>query len=207
MRVVLDGQLLESNAQSLGVAIARAATAAEAQGRFIVEVIADGTMLGQDQLGNPDSAPAGIREVCLNSADPRELVRTTLDGAAIALDDARERQTEAADLILRGKLEEARSPLRAALETWQSVRTAVDHSAALLKLDAGSPGGALESLLARLHASLGHIKETLERQDFAALADELSFELESLTGQWQASLREMARSIPETVPARVGGAP
>lgn len=207
MRVVLDGQLLESDAQSLGVAIARAATAAEAQGRFIVEVFADGTMLSQHLLGNPDEAPAGIREVSLNSADPRELVRTTLEGAAIALDDARERQAEAADLILRGKLEDARSPLRGALETWQSVRTAVDHSAALLKMDAGSPGGRLESLLATLHASLGHVKETLERQDFAALADELAFELEALTREWQGALRELALSIGDGASARAGGAP
>ena len=206
MRVVLDGQLLESNAQSLSVAIARAATAAEAHGRFIVEVVADGTILDQQLLGNPENAPPGIRELCLSSADPRELVRTTLESAAIALDDARDHQSEAADLILRGKLDEARSPLRSALETWQSVRTAVDHSAALLKMDAGSPGGPLEMLLAHLHASLAQVKESLERQDFAALADELSFKLDSLASEWQASLRDIAHSLGENAPSRAGGA-
>lgn len=205
---MLDGQPLEANTDSLGVALARAAEAAEARGRFVVEVVADGTLLDQAALAGASEAPSPYRELRLSTADPRELVRTTLESAASALDQAREGQARAADFILRGKLDDARTPLRGALETWQAVRTAIDHSAALLRLDVASLGDAntpLEPLLASLHASLGTVKDTLERQDYSALGDELAFELDRLTHEWQAALRELAGWVGQGAPTRAGG--
>lgn len=193
----MDGQPVTVRSASLADALAEIAARAEARGRLVVEVIADGMILNQGDLESPSVDAGRYEEVSFTTADPGALVREALMDAAGALEEAAVRQESAAGHVMAGRLDEAREALRGALETWQGVRSAVDRSAAVLGVEPGALGSGearLDELLASLHGALGEVRGALERQDYSALADVLGYELRDLAGSWQAALRGAAGS-------------
>lgn len=194
MRVLLDDRELAVDRPSLAGALEAGLAQAEADGRVLIEAKLDGVAIPDDQLANPTDAPLDGDELRLVSANPHALVRTSLFDARDALDDALERQTRAADLILTGQSSDALGALAEALEIWQAVRDVVAHGSELIEQTLGS-GASFEDDVRRLSELLTAIKHCLNAQDWAALADLLAYDLGDQGENWKLLLEEMAGQV------------
>jgi hypothetical protein len=200
MNVYLDGQPLSvPEPMTFAAALRIAGGNAERKGRVLVEVQIDGSPAPDALIDDPPNEPVG-GEVRMISVEPRSLVRVTLMDAVDALEAARERQRRCADLIQTGKVEEALAPLSEAIQTWQTVRDAVEKSAAMLDLKLAdlSPGAAdqnMDSLVAGLSARLGEIRRSLAGEDWSALADVLAYDMGEQAEHWKTALTSAADGL------------
>src|SRR5689334_9539572 len=106
MRIVVDNEPLTAAPSSISAALAVARMNAEQRGRVVVEVLLDGEPLTDAQLSDPPTAPRG-GELRFTTAEPAELVGSTLVGVAETLADVKGEQQAAAELLTLGKMSEA----------------------------------------------------------------------------------------------------
>jgi hypothetical protein len=198
MRVLLDAKPCETNAASVGAAIAGAAAIAEEHGRVLVEVVVDGTIWGDEQFGSVEACAGTAEEICLTSADLQELVRQTLSDGSSALLDADRLQREAARLLHEDDLPQAMTRLGEALAIWQSLYEAVLKSAGALELDLAlikvGDGTAQESV-ERLAATLHTLRETVRANDPVGIADTLLYDLPDVVGEWRAVVQSLLDEV------------
>lgn len=188
MRVFLDDQPLSPDPASAGEALRAAASAAERGGRIIVDIIADGKSIAPEEVGGEAGA---VTELRLVSADPVSVVREAIGQARELLRDLRPTQTRASDSFLMGEFEEGASRLREVIGVWQQVRAGVEQAGMVLslpietvELDAGDGRRPLRNEFEGLSAALTALREALTRQDVAALADLLEYDLGALARRW-----------------------
>jgi hypothetical protein len=199
MKVFLDGEpLLLPDSGTFAAALKDASARAESRGRVIVEVTIDGEPAPEATVEEPPETALGS-EVRFLSVEPVSLVRVTLMDAVDALDAARERQSRCAELIQTGKIEEALRPLSEAVQTWQTVRDAVEKSAAMLGMRLDELGAGSErpigDLIAALSAGLSEVRRSLSGEDWSALADVLAYDMGEQTEHWKAALTSAADSL------------
>lgn len=202
MRVYLDNRDMGVAAATLADGLKAGVSAAEAGGRVVIEMRADGAEIGDAELARAEE-PTAYQELRLVSTDARTLVRVTLYDAADALGEAKARQDSASELIQAGDTQKALDHLQEALGLWQLVRGTVDKSAELLSLrldqtvvkgDDGAELRLAEEADA-LKGSLGEIKSALEGQDWSALSDALSYDMDRRAATWQRLLRALGDHI------------
>jgi hypothetical protein len=200
MNVYLDGEPLAfPEPRTFASALRSASARAEAKGRVLVEVKIDGAHAPEAMIDEPPEEPVGS-DVRLVSVEPRSLVRVTLMDAVDALEAARDRQSRCAELIQTGKVEEALAPLSEAIQTWQTVRDAVEKSAAMLgmrldELSAGSAERGMEDLIRSLATGLAEVRRSLSGEDWSALADVLAYDMGEQAEQWKAALTSAADGL------------
>ncbi|MCL4220172.1 MAG: hypothetical protein KJZ65_02260 [Phycisphaerales bacterium] len=201
MKVYLDEQMLSEGPQSVAGAIEAGRLAAEARGRMVIEVHADGQPLASELLDNPPEHEAGIVELKMISTPPGPFIRTTLLDAIELLGPIERDQGQAVKLLHAGHIEEAFEPLQRALLSWSILRDLVDKSAQLgltdpsrviVQGEAWATARAGGEFIADLALHLGEVKRTLEIQDFTALADVLEGDLAVDARGWGHFLRAMA---------------
>lgn len=203
MPVLLDDVPLELDAADLPLALAAAREVAEARGRVIIEVLADGQLVPDEQLLGA-AQTASPRELRFITADPIELVQASLRDAAAALDGVDEHHRTAAAHIQTGRLDQAMPALSAAFETWDTARKVITDACALLGLDprtlaieveSGSiaVAAAVQNLLGRLT----EVKRCLTDRDWCGLSDALAYDLPRDAQQWRVLLRGFADKLPE----------
>lgn len=201
MRVFLDNRDMGVAAGTLAEALKAGVTAAEASGRVVIEIKGDGVEIGDAELDRAGEA-SQIQELHLTSADARTLVRVTLHDAADVLSEAKARQDSASELIQAGQTQQALDELQQALGLWQLVRGTVDKSAELLSLKLEQTVVRAEGVEIRLadeaealKGSLGAIKTALEQQDWSALSDALSYDMDRRVVTWRRLLRALGDDI------------
>lgn len=204
MRVLLDGSPVSVDRPTLARALSAGSASARARGRVIIEAKADGVALSDDQLGAPSDEPGLMRELTLTSAEPRALVKVTLDDAAVALRELVGDQKRAAELIHAGKESQALQSLQSIFKTWQNVKDIVSHCGELLerRLDAVAFANAdtIEAASRRLASQLQAVKVSLTKQDWSGLADTLEYDLCEEAQQWVRLLSSLADYVG-TLPA------
>lgn len=198
MRAFLDDQPLAVARPTLAAALAAAVEQAGLKGRVVVEATAGGARIPDETLESPPDVPSGD-EVRFISVEPRAMVRVTLLDAADALDSARREQLESARLIQSGDAEAWQAPLGRALETWRAVRDALEKSIELLDA-AGRGSGAprvedLAGVVGSLCTWLEEVRRALSAEDWSALADALSYEMNDQVERWQGTLRAFADAL------------
>jgi len=201
MRAYLDDQPLRPDPASAGDALRAGSQAAQRCGRIIVDIIADGRSIAIEELG---STPGGsLDELRLVSAEPRELVREAIGDARQLLVELRAVQTRASDAFLMGEFEDGAIHLREVLGAWQRVRTAAEQAGALLgtpvdslALDAGDGPRPMRNEIDTLAAALAELRDAITRQDVAALADLLEYDLGALSRRWDRLLGAFADTGP-----------
>jgi len=189
MRAYLDDQPLSPDPASAGDALRAGSQAAQRRGRIIVDILADGRPVGPDDLGGQNHVR--VDELRLFSAEPVALVREALSEARKLLTDLRAVQTQAGDAFLMGEFENGATHLREVVGAWQRVRTAADQAGALLAmpmdslvLDAGDGPRPMRNEVDTLAAALAELRDAIARQDVAALADLLEYDLAALARRW-----------------------
>ena len=203
MRVLVDEQVVPITAPTIAAALAAARAAAESRGRVVIEATLDGVAIPDEALAEPPADEFTGSEVRFGTADPGELVGSTLRGVAEALEDATREQNAAAEKIQRGQIAEALSHVSSSLGVWDQVRTAVINGTALLGLNVGtlevrgaegeliSVEGAVRALAERL----AEIKRTFTVQDWSALSDALAYDMQEQSAAWRGILVGLAEMV------------
>ncbi|HYE62785.1 MAG TPA: hypothetical protein VD997_12385 [Phycisphaerales bacterium] len=210
MQVLLDGQPLSIERPSLASALQSAVADAQSRGRIVVEVKGDGVVLSNDDLTTPSEAEGGYARLDMVSADPRVLVRQTVLDAVEALESVRSEQARAMEQVQTGAVGEALNTLQGAFITWQAARDVVARGAALLTVDLESlrvtgvaDGVTFATATRDLLAHLAQLKNSLEQQDWSALADIVGYDLDADAQTWHALLVGFAEHV-KGLPAGAG---
>lgn len=205
MRAYLDDQPLTPEPPTAGDALRAGSQAAQRRGRIIVDIIADGRSVAPEDLGA--SASTAVAELRLVSAEPRALVHDALDEARALLRDLRGVQTSAGDAFLMGEFEAGAVQLRDVVGAWQRVRAAAEQAGTLLStpvetlvLDAGDGPRPMRNEVETLAAALAELRDAIARQDVAALADLLEYDLGALARRWDRLLGALAESYGRGAP-------
>jgi len=211
MRVLLDDRPLNAGTASIADALAAARADAEGRGRVIVEAVLDGEPLTDDQIAAPQAGSTRDSELRFVSADPAELVSSTLVGVAQSLDDAKADQAATAEHLTLGRMTEAIERLTQALRTWDAARQAVLNGTRLLGLsvetlrvrtDRGEVP--LSDQVRSLTGRLAEVKRAVEAQDWSALADVMAYDLADQADRWREALLGLAEQIRQRPAAQPG---
>lgn len=212
MKVFLDKQELSvgfgqdsaaaPSAGALGEALDEARRTAQALGRVIVEVKLDGRALSTEEID------AGERGVAIDpppqrlefiTADPRELVATSMAQAADALEEARDAQTSAAELLASGDVGGALEQIGEVVGVWEAVRVVLEQGPGLLgvplaRFAHGREGGSVEldRHTRELSACLQNFKSALTAEDWSTLGDLLAEDMDVQARVWSELLRTLA---------------
>ena len=211
MRIVVDNESLTANPGSIAEALSTARLNAEQRGRVVIEALLDGEPLTDAQLSDPSTAPRNSGEMRFATAEPAELVGSTLLGVADTLADVKQEQQAAAELLTLGKMSEAMDRLHRALRTWEGVRQAVIDGTTLMGMSVETtrvqtPTGerAMSDQVRALATSLGEVKRAFGAEDWSALADALGYDMQERADQWRETLIALAEHIRS---ARAASAP
>ncbi len=200
MKVFLDDAELTVKDPTLASALAAGTTACTERGRIIIEVWADGAPAPDEHLTSPPATKPYADEVRFISAEPKSLVRTVLLDVSDALTSTRDTQRKAADLLQTGETGPALQNLGESLQTWETVRRAVDEGCALLDIptDGDAATGLDGALVNDLADKLSAIRDALGREDWSLLGDLLAYDLDEHVDRWQTELRRLADGIAST---------
>jgi hypothetical protein len=205
MNVFMDGERVPGTHKDLAGAMSTSRSIAESRGRILIEVKADGKAIPDAILESPASAPGNCyAELHFQSAEPRQLVRSTLLGAVDLLEDIRAGQAAAAESFQTGETGQAFEHLQGVLTNWQIVQSVVTSGSQLLNMSLTDPsvggGTSFDGLGTALSRELTNLRSSLAAQDHSAVADALAFELSKHVDAWVLALRAMATTI-EGLPA------
>ncbi|MCX5660419.1 MAG: hypothetical protein NTW19_11950 [Planctomycetota bacterium] len=194
MAIYLDGGQVTLQGGDLAEVLAAARERVGKAGRMIVEVELDGKQLVGAELEAAMSAPVEKAELRLITAEPRELALAALQQVRGRLDDARDRQSAAADLLQKDRPTEAVKEIGLAMEAWQETQQAISFANALLDIDLtqrefeGAPASEVTNgLIDRLKS----LRDLIEGRDTVGLADSLQYEWSETAEQWQRLIDQM----------------
>lgn len=205
MNVFMDGERVPGSHADLASAMNASRSIAEARGRILIEVKGDGQPIPDAILESPDAAAGrAYAEIHFQTAEPRQLVRSTVLGAVDLLEDIRAGQAAAAESFQTGETGQAFDHLQTVLTNWQVVQSVVTSGSQLLSMSLTDPatggGTSFDALGSALSKELSAVRNSLAAQDHAAVADSLAYDLTKHVDSWAGALKAMASRI-ETLPA------
>lgn len=200
MRVMLDGQCVVEQADSLRDALAAASNRAEELGRLILEVNADGEPLPPQSLEAPEDHSGSIGELALVSADPQAFALNILHESADAVDQTLKLQVDAANKMEQGEPQDSFEALSAGLSMWDMVQQAIARTREIAPPAEAQLAARVDDHITQLRDQLLSVRGSIESQDWAALGDTLRFDLADLGTSWSSLLREWADGLPRTKP-------
>lgn len=198
MAIFIDEQRTELAGSTLAEVLDSAQNELQPRGRVVVEVALDGRSLSGPDLETEQDAAVADRDVRLTTADPRQLVAQTLRQVDDRLEEARELQNEAAELLQQDKPSSAMDRVGEAINIWLQAQQAVLNSAMLLGIDLDQltiDGEPLKSFTDELLEQLQNVKELLGSQDTVALADALAYEWPELVDRWHRLLATLVAHV------------
>lgn len=202
MQLWIDNTQLDTT-DNLEAAFELAREHAEAAGRLIIDIQADGQPIDDALLDEPPTDAGGISELRLTTTDYNAFLIETLNTAKEALDGTRADQTEAADQIRTGNFDQSIESLKSVLEGWHAVRDVVGQSAALADMyidtieitDAKGNTSTGEQCVDALSKALAEVRNCLGKQDWASLGDAIEYDLDDQANAWNALLNAMIQQI------------
>ncbi len=201
--VYLDDQQVQLEGADLESVLAAATDHLAPTGRIVVEVQIDGQSLVADELDQRCRAPVGQAELRLYSADPQELAVITLEQVREKLNDARQAQAQAADLLQRDEPDRAMQEVGRVIEVWQQAQQAVLGSSRLLGMtldDKEVDGQSIHELAAALIEKLKELTRLLTTRDTVGLADTLAYEWPQTVDTWDRFIGSLVRWIQQINP-------
>lgn len=196
---------------TLAAALSEVARLAEARGRLVGDVLADGARLTDDQLQG--AGAAAFQELICTTIDPYELVVSTLRDSVEALTATARDQQSVAEQIQAGKTGEAMEMLGPILATWQVVQQVVDQGGTAIRVDLRTvavPGIDDAQPVQRcgdaLRNSLLELKRALSDEDWPAVSDIVGYDLDAHARDWRSILRGLAEFVESRrASGRAGG--
>ena len=200
MSIYLDDEPVELPGPDLGAVLGQARDRLGDPGRMIIEVQRDGQALSPAELDAAQGDPVADSEWRLLTAEPRELAVATLQQVVQRLDDARQAQLAAAELLQQDQIAEAMKRVAEAVEAWQQTQQAVLYSATLVGIELGgrSVGDQpVDQTISLLLDQLKNVRDLLAAGDTVGLADALAYEWPETIDRWQALVGQMIEWVTE----------
>ena len=163
-------------------------------------LIVDGKVLDPDGLDAEQNTPVADSEWRLYTANPRELAVATLQQVAERLNDARQAQAEAAELLQQDRPADAMKHVTVAIEAWQQTQQAVLYSATLVGIDLDGravDGQPVDQIVLLLLDQLKELRELLSAGDTVAMADALAYEWPQTIDRWQVLIGKLIDWVTE----------
>jgi hypothetical protein len=205
MKVIMDGQTIDTDAAGIAQAIEGARAKADELGRLVIEVLADGQAAPELLDAMPEDT-AGVAELGITTAEKSLFLRETLLDARDALGRTRQDQQAASGHIDAGEVALAVGSLRGIVEGWQLVRSVVDQAATLAGVElasirAGERRG--DEIIRGLASDLITMRDAVSREDWSALSDTLAGELDERAAQWLDLIHALTEQTaqPDAAPA------
>lgn len=192
MQVTLDQQPCDVAASTVWDAIAEASAIAQANGRMIIEVVVDGTPIGESDMSALQREARGASSVELTSANVTALVAEVFAEAEESLTQAEALQIQAAQKLETGAQVDAMTTLSEAVTIWQTAQRAL-----VLGMEAMNECGrdvkekSFDDAVHQLREQLDGVCDSLRQQDMIALSDALMYELPACIAQWRAMLQAL----------------
>ena len=195
MPIYMDDQPVAVQGRTLEEVLATARIKLADEAKVIVEVELDGRPLSGDELAAQMGTVIddGV-EVRLYSADPRELAATTLQQGIARLEEARQAQREAVELLRDNKLDEAMTQIKRAVDIWHLSQKAVLHSSVLVGLELENETFEDRPITESTQALLRQIKalrDHIQSGDTAALMDSLTYDWPGMIDHWQRLMQSL----------------
>ena len=200
MSIYLDDEPVELPGPDLAAALGQAQDRLGDPGRLIIEVQRDGQALSPAELDAAQDAPVAGSEWRLLTAVPRELAVATLQQVVQRLDDARQSQLAAAELLQQDQIAEAMKRVAEAVEAWQQTQQAVLYSATLVGIELGGRSvddQPVDQTISLLLDQLKKVRDLLGAGDTVGLADALAYEWPETIDRWQALVGQMIEWVTE----------
>ncbi len=206
MKVMLDNNPLDIAPDSVADALIAGRDAAEAAGRLVIEVHADGSPIPAEMLDEPPADNAGFTEIKLISTLPGPFLQTTLLDASDLLVEIRKAQANAVECFQAGHIEDGVPSLQHALGSWTLIRDVVEKATTLCRMEPSTvvvptADGSTRTGVTYIDG-LAHdfdlVRQALEKQDFTALADVLDGELDTQAQAWMDFLKALAARAVQT---------
>ncbi len=199
MKVFLDDAEITVKDETLASALAAGTTQSEGKGRIIVEVWSDGSPTPDEHLSKPPADEPYAEEIRFISAEPRSLVQTVLLDVAETLSSTRETQQKSADLLQTGETGLALNELGQAINTWQTVRQAVEEGCALLNISLDPVENEEPifdpTIITDLAEMLTSVKAALTQEDWPLLSDLLAYDMDEHIDRWRVELGRLSDMI------------
>lgn len=195
LRVMLDGECVAESSPNLAEALQAASTRAQERGRLILEVLADGQPLPGSSLDEPLSHPQPISELSLTSADPSAFALNILHEAAEAIDQAKDSQSVAADLLEQGDATQAFEKLSTGLQLWDMIHQVVERTLAIAPPTRAEDRESVDQHVVQLRDRLNDLRDSVNTQDWAALSDLIRYDMAELAQAWAVMLRTWAQGL------------
>jgi hypothetical protein len=173
------------------------------EGRILVQITRDGTVLEGPALSQARRDPFGDSTLTLMSGDRKDLSLTMLGKLAALIEWLSPQHKDVAGLFERGDTQTALDRLAGILSAWQQIQAAYGNLAKMLDLSLNElPVHELngEAVLHEFCRQLGEIQTALTNQDFVLLADILQYEMDGAIANWMALL-EATLGVVEPVNA------
>ena len=200
MSIYLDDDAVDFAGDDLASVLEQAREALAGSGRLVVEVLLDGKVLDPDGLDAEQNTPVADSEWRLYTANPRELAVATLQQVAERLNDARQAQAEAAELLQQDRPADAMKHVTVAIEAWQQTQQAVLYSATLVGIDLDGravDGQPVDQIVLLLLDQLKELRELLSAGDTVAMADALAYEWPQTIDRWQVLIGKLIDWVTE----------
>lgn len=195
VRVMLDGECVTEASPTLADALHAASTRAAEKGRLILEVLADGHPLPGESLDQPESHAEPVAELSLTSADPTAFALNILHEAADAIEQARERQAVAADVLEQGDITKAFEHLSISLQLWDMIHQVVERTLGIAPPVSDEHRDAINEQVIQLRDRLNELRDAVKAQDWAALSDLIRYDMTELGTSWTTMLRAWATGL------------
>ncbi|RMF85899.1 MAG: hypothetical protein D6744_00570 [Planctomycetota bacterium] len=166
---------------------------------IIVSVQVDGRPIIGRELEERLSQPlAGVSQVDLESAAPREVAQAALQQISEQLAAAAESHEEIAAALQQDRFAEACRGFAALLNVWRAAQTTVVECCSLMGValeDVPVGERTLAAHLAELIARLQEARGAFEARDTVLLADLAQFELPEVTSGWRQLVGELQQRV------------
>ena len=198
MAVRIDDEPVALEANSLRSLLAAAREHLAPAGRMVVQVQVDGETIIDEALDSDARPDFDSTDVQVYSAKPAELAVGALEQARATIDQARQEQEQAAELLQKDEPAEALARVGESIQGWIQAQQAVTAVAQLLGLDLSTIAVEDDTIAERtqeLLARLVELKGLIEANDLVTLADALAYEWPETTQRWDAALGALVQHI------------
>ena len=200
MAIFLDDEPVQLAGSSLAELIGSATRHLSDDGRVVVEVRIDGSVLNAEDMQLKKNDPLEGNEVRFVSADPASLAVSTLHQVRDQLPQASSLHEQAAEHLQQDKPEEALKLLGESIGVWMQTQEAVLGSAGVVGLgldEVKVEGEPMSDFTDELIKSLHELKDLIVAGDTVALADALAYEWPPIVERWDALIGELIKAIED----------
>ncbi len=200
MPIFLDDEPVQLAGANLAELITSATKHLADDGRVVVEVILDGSVLNADEMNQRKDNPLEDTEVRMISADPRALAVSTLHQVRDQLPKAISLHEQAAELLQQDNPTEALKILAEVIGVWMQTQEAVLGSAGVVGLELDQvkvDDQPMSDFTDELIKQLQDLKELIVAGDTVALADAQAYEWPPIVDRWDALVGELIKTIED----------